>query len=135
MPQIDMPYFVGERPAAFLLGRAFVIADYKIVVSFAPKSETVLVIVGLQIFNVPLNPYRKFGIAVNPPAVLQSNIKRINGKCGYALIEQKPHCGYVVNVFIYIPSFPPPLSSSPGGALSYKAAASARPETSPPRAA
>lgn len=99
MVQADMPYFVGNGPADFILRGAVIVADNEGLRRGAPQYKAVFVIVRLQIGGAFLNPCRKCRVAKNQPSILWRDGAGVDGKCGYALFKQKGHCRRVKNGF------------------------------------
>lgn len=99
MVQADMPYFMGNGPADFILRGAVIVADNEGLRRFAPQYKAVFVIVRLQIGGAFLNPCRKCRVAKNQPSIFRRDGAGIDGKCGYALFKQKGHCRRVKNGF------------------------------------
>lgn len=105
MVQADMPYFMGNGPADFILRGAVIVADNKGLRRFAPQYKAVFVIVRLQIGGAFLNPRRKSRVAKNHPSIFRRDGAGVDGKCRYALFKQKGHCRRVKNGFVLHPVF------------------------------
>lgn len=105
MVQADMPYFMGNGPADFILRGAVIVADNKGLRRFAPQYKAVFVIVRLQIGGAFLNPRRKSRVAKNHPSIFRRDGAGVDGKYRYALFKQKGHCRRVKNGFVLHPVF------------------------------
>lgn len=131
MVQTDMPYFMGNGPADFILRGAVIVADNEGLRRFAPQYKAVFVIVRLQIGGAFLNPCRKCRVAKNQPSILGGMAQGLTGSADMPCSSRKAIAAASKMVSLYIPS----LFSAAGNVLLKRSAASARPEVSPPRAA
>lgn len=105
MVQADMPYFVGNSPADFILRGVVIVADNESLRRFDPQYKAVFVIVRLQVRNILMNPCRKFGVTKKNPAVLRDDSVGIDRKRSNTLFKQKRYFQHIIDGFPLHPVF------------------------------